>query len=72
MYHVSAQGVDERMINVHHYNYYYHYHYSAAAAGLRSESVSHARRGLTRCRVSHSLRHGSQSGFGVRLNNITY
>ena len=24
MYHVSAQGVDERMINVH-YNYYYYY-----------------------------------------------
>ena len=24
MYHVSAQGVDERMINVH---YYYHYYY---------------------------------------------
>ena len=22
MYHVSAQGVDERMINVHYYNYY--------------------------------------------------
>ena len=27
MYHVSAQGVDERMINVHYY-YYYHYYYS--------------------------------------------
>ena len=26
MYHVSAQGVDERMINVH---YYYHYGVSA-------------------------------------------
>ena len=26
MYHVSAQGVDERMINVHYY-YYYHYYY---------------------------------------------
>ena len=25
MYHVSAQGVDERMINVHYY-YDYHYH----------------------------------------------
>ena len=25
MYHVSAQGVDERMINVH-YNYYYYYY----------------------------------------------
>ena len=23
MYHVSAQGVDERMINVHYYYYYY-------------------------------------------------
>ena len=22
MYHVSAQGVDERMINVHYYDYY--------------------------------------------------
>ena len=25
MYHVSAQGVDERMINVHYYYYYYYY-----------------------------------------------
>ena len=24
MYHVSAQGVDERMINVHYYYYYVH------------------------------------------------
>ena len=24
MYHVSAQGVDERMIDVHYYYYYYH------------------------------------------------
>ena len=23
MYHVSAQGIDERMINVHYYYYYY-------------------------------------------------
>ena len=28
MYHVSAQGVDERMINVHYYYYYYYYYYS--------------------------------------------
>ena len=27
MYHVSAQGVDERMINVHYYYYYYCYYY---------------------------------------------
>ena len=27
MYHVSAQGVDERMINVHDYYYYYYYCY---------------------------------------------
>ena len=26
MYHVSAQGVDERMINVHYYYYYYYYY----------------------------------------------
>ena len=26
MYHVSAQGVDKRMINVHYY-YYHHYYY---------------------------------------------
>ena len=25
MYHVSAQGVDERMINVHYYYYYYYW-----------------------------------------------
>ena len=24
MYHVSAQGIDERMINVHYYYYYYY------------------------------------------------
>ena len=27
MYHVSAQGIDERMINVHYYYYYYYYWY---------------------------------------------
>ena len=27
MYHVSAQGIDERMINVHYYYYYYYYYY---------------------------------------------
>ena len=27
MYHVSAQGVDERMINVHYYYYYYYCYY---------------------------------------------
>ena len=27
MYHVSAQGVDERLINVHYYYYYYYYYY---------------------------------------------
>ena len=27
MYHVSDQGVDERMINVHYYYYYYYYYY---------------------------------------------
>ena len=26
MYHVSAQGVDERMINVRYYYYYYYYY----------------------------------------------
>ena len=26
MYHVSAQGADERMINVHYYYYYYYYY----------------------------------------------
>ena len=27
MYHVSARGVDERMINVLYYYYYYYYYY---------------------------------------------
>ena len=27
MYHVSAQGVDERMINVYYYCYYYYHYY---------------------------------------------
>ena len=30
MYHVSAQGVDERMINVH---YYYYWHYGGGGGG---------------------------------------
>ena len=35
MYHVSAQGVDERMINVHYYYYYYTVEISQAyRAGL--------------------------------------
>ena len=29
MYHVSAQGVVERMINVHYYYYYYYYRVTA-------------------------------------------
>ena len=41
MYHVSAQGVDERMINVHNNNYYYY----------RSEASSP---GVTVCRLQHS------------------
>ena len=32
MYHVSAQGVDERMINVHYYYYYHHHHHHCNAA----------------------------------------
>ena len=32
MYHVSAQGVDERMINVH----YYYYYLLAKSLGLRT------------------------------------
>ena len=27
MYHVSAQGIDERMINVHYYHYHHHHYY---------------------------------------------
>ena len=36
MYHVSAQGVDERMINVHYYYYYYNltHNSSCDAAGM--------------------------------------
>ena len=37
MYDVSAQGVDERMINVHYYYYcyyyYYYYYYNVALGG---------------------------------------
>ena len=29
MYYVSAQGIDERMINVHYSYYYYYYYYGA-------------------------------------------
>ena len=31
MYHVSAQGIDERMINVHYYYYYYYYYFDCQA-----------------------------------------
>ena len=36
MYHVSAQGVDERMINVHYYYYYYEMQASARTCGRRA------------------------------------
>ena len=34
MYHVSAQGVDERMINVHYYYYYYLKELGIGGSGL--------------------------------------
>ena len=34
MYHVSAQGIDERMINVHYYYYYYYYYYVASGPNI--------------------------------------
>ena len=37
MYHVSAQGVDERMINVH---YYYYWHYGGVGAGVGGELIA--------------------------------
>ena len=37
MYHVSAQGVDERMINVHYYYYYYYIHISMKHETLYKE-----------------------------------
>ena len=30
MYHVSVQGVDERMVNVHYCYYYYYYYYQGS------------------------------------------
>ena len=45
MYHVSAQGVDERMIKVHYYYYYYYYigwlcrSYLLSQCRLRSSQV---------------------------------
>ena len=38
MYHVSAQGVDDCMINVHYYYYYYYYYYYKADAKLEQET----------------------------------
>ena len=32
MYHVSTQGIDERMMNVHYYYYPLYYHYSFGEA----------------------------------------
>ena len=49
MYHVSAQGIDERMINVHYYYYYYnvvllnsiiYVHLSSNGTGSTSGSLS--------------------------------
>ena len=36
MYHVSAQGVDERMTNVHYYDYYYYLTSTMYAYGIRT------------------------------------
>ena len=38
MYHVSAQGIDERMINVHYY-YYAVSEYSRSLGGVSSHSI---------------------------------
>ena len=38
MYHVSAQGIDERMINVHYY-YYIAFHAKHFSVGFFSETV---------------------------------
>ena len=45
MYHVGAQGVDERMINVHYYYYYYCYfgdlwRVTRRGSGLRKDVVN--------------------------------
>ena len=37
VYHVSAQGVDERMMNVHYY-YYYYYYYTEIDTGVNASS----------------------------------
>ena len=39
MYRVSAQGVDERMINVHYYYYYYYYYFDSGS--LRPFLLNH-------------------------------
>ena len=36
MYHVSAQGIDERVINVHYYYYYYMYENTTSRQGSRT------------------------------------
>ena len=47
MYHMSAQGIGERMINVHYYYCYYYYYYemsilltSSLSSSVRSHGVS--------------------------------
>ena len=41
MYHVSAQGVDERTINVHYdYYYYYYYYYYVSAQGVDERMIN--------------------------------
>ena len=40
MYHVSAQGIDERMINVHYYYYYYYYKVEENVTGRGGHRVN--------------------------------
>ena len=59
MYHVSAQGVDERMINVH---YYYH-HISTSALSIDQIDQRLEKRGVDTVFISlfFQTRHGSRN-----------
>ena len=63
MYHVSAQGVDERMINVHYYYYYYQHHYYYYTGSYR---IRRWRRCLQHLNDNHVVsRTGRFSGDGT-------
>ena len=65
MYHVSAQGVDERMINVHYYDYDYYYPMSRSHRSLQSQADFHV------CHSDTEHSHTETQQSNVEVTQIT-